>query len=177
MESTSAWAIVEDSETATISLLAMIALCIIATVAIACAVHQRAKRSHGRGRRNSHEELYTNVNAGRGGYDLSTTSTKPALTKKQSEVGAALAPSSPTFVRGKEAGGSMQSTKLDDGFFDLGGGLGGRSPSKMPPRLKKQPSSGTSMKSSRLDDSFFSGSSDSIGGRSTKSQSFGPPAI
>ena len=163
----------------------MIALCIIATVAIACAVYQRQKRGHGRGRRGSHEELYTNVNAGRGGYDPSTTSTKPALKKKQSEVGAALAPSSPTFVREKEAGGCMQSTKLDDGFFDLGGGLGGGgggSPSsKMPPKLKKQPSSGTAMKSAKLDDAFFAGSSthlSSQGGSSTSlGDRSGPPMI
>ena len=126
---------------ATISLLAMIALCIVATVAIACAIHQRSKRSHGRGRRNSHEELYTNVNAGRGGYDPTRTSTKPAMKKKQSEVGAALAPSG-------------------------GGGS---------PFLKKEKSSG-GVHMTKLDDSFFSGSSDSIGESSTKSQ-FGPPAI
>jgi len=89
------------------------------------------------------------------------------------------------YVREKEAGGCMQSTKLDDGFFDLGGGLGGGgggSPSsKMPPRLKKQPSSGTSMRSTKLDDAFFAGSSTRLtaqgGSCSSLGERSGPPMI
>lgn len=149
--------LIEDSAAATISLFTAAGLAVIAVAAVGCAIQQKMKRSHGSGRRSSHEELYTNVNAGRGGYEPTTsTQPKPAMKKKQSEMGAALAPSSPTFVREKEAGG-MQSTKLNDVFFDDGGGSPG---SKKAPKLKKQPSSGSSMKSAKLDDAFFAGSSD-----------------
>ena len=103
---------------------------LLATVLIVCAFALQAKRrgSGWRGRRRSHEDLYLNVNAGRGG-DKAPAPTwtvshekPPAAQKRNSNLGATTSPSSP-----KKRGCTTAS--LDDSFF---GGASDHSTSSSP---------------------------------------------
>ena len=97
-------------------------------VAVACAIYhmRRTRRGHGRGRCSSHEEVYTNVNAGRGGYNATTSTT--AATKKLdlpvkrgSNLGVVTMPGGrggPSSSKEEQAsGGGVSMTRLDDAFF------------------------------------------------------------